>query len=111
MRPSTRRPPKRPPPLEEYPSPFSVEYISVSREGGRIVKKRVLEKTKFDTHPLPETNPATEYTFPLVDAGTLQASEDVSTEQKASTVSRAVSVSVPFSCHVIVASRSIDQAL
>ena len=107
MHPSTRRPPKRRLPPEEYPSSMSVEYISVTRQGGRINKKRVIE-TKADMRPF-DTDPEDDNSCPPANADTPQVPQAVpksSAQQKvkskasakpnANPPSRAVSVSRLF---------------
>lgn len=51
-----RQPPpakKRKRPLEEVPSSLSLEVISLVRRGGRVTKKRVIEKRDFDPRASP----------------------------------------------------------
>jgi hypothetical protein len=70
MHPSTRHPPKRHLPPKGYPSSMSVEYISVTRQGGRINKKRVIE-TKANMHPF-NTNPEDDNSCPPANADTVR---------------------------------------
>ena len=85
------------------------------REGGRIVKKRVLEKANFDARPSLETDPdpdlGIEHPSSPADADTPQATGDASMQRKANAVSRAVSVSAIFPCHVATGSHSTGQSL
>ena len=99
---SVRRP-KRSLPPEEFASSGSVDFTAIARDkSGRLTKKRVVEKTKFDTRPA--FNNTLETSSLLLPSNTdpPEATVDASTEVKAGTVSRAVSVSVVFSCHVTI---------
>lgn len=51
--PKPSRRPKRKRPIEEIPSSVSLEVISLVRQGGRITKKRIIEKTEFDPRASP----------------------------------------------------------
>ena len=108
--PQPRRP-KRPHPPDVYPSPVSVEYVSFAREGnGRVTKKRVVEKTKFDTRPLFDIDslfPPAHPDPPLTDVD-MEPTGDPSTDPKGDSARRAVSVSTFFSCHVTVGLRFTD---
>ena len=118
MRPSTRRPPKWPIPLEVFPSPGSVEFVSMSRTNGRLVKQRRIEDAKVD--PLLFHDPTlsvdisslqTDDLFSLPTGAEVSwAAEHPSTEPEIDTASRSASVSTLLYCHVTVCSHSVDTA-
>ena len=106
VQPTTRRP-KRSRPPDEFPSSASVEFVSVTiGKNGRVTKKRVVEKNKFNSHLVLETSrlfPPPIFNangpFPLPDIDSPQDTTDRSVEPKAGAVSRAASVSaVTFCC-------------
>lgn len=108
------RRPKRLIPPDVYPSPVSVEYVSFAREdNGRVTKKRVVEKTKFETRPLLDIDalfPAhPDPSFADVD-GSSEPTGDASFDPKGDPARRAVSVSTIFPCHVTIGLRVVDQA-
>ena len=104
-RPPPRRPLKRAPPQDVYPSSMSVEFVSFTQDrNGRVTKKRVIEKTKSDTRPIFDID----HSFPPANADPLQVDidgpaelqADSSVDPKQDPVKRVVSVSLLFSCHV-----------
>ena len=92
---------KRPP--EEIASPASLEVIAVVRQGGRVTKKRTIEKTKFD----PRVSPSLPNDIETLSSPTLQTPLEPSDKSKPSgesstgAQSRSVSVSASYFCHVI----------
>lgn len=103
----TRRRSKFP---EEMPSFATREVVGVTRKNGRVTKKRVVERTPYDTRPsalsLPEINtllPITEDSAPGSQASVSQPSnkQDKSKRPSPSNTSRSVSVSVTRFCHVV----------
>lgn len=105
LMPRPRRPPKRPNISDVYPS-LSVEFISLAREeDGRVTKKRILEKSQYDTRPLFDIDslfpPAHQDPSSDVD-GSTEPTGDPSSELKGDPARRAVSVSSLFCCHVTV---------
>ena len=111
MRPPTRRPPKRGPPPDVYPSPASVEFISVTSDNGRVTKKRVIEKAKVDLRLF--NDPALNIDIASLPANPTppQTTGEDSAGKETNTASRSVSVSMLFHCHVTVGSYPTDQAL
>lgn len=110
---STRRPAKRGPPVDVYPSPFSVNFVSATQEDdGRVTKKRTIEKTKLDPQPLLDFM-AFDIDSALLsaDVAAPQTSADVPVEPKKDAASRGVSVSMFFLCHVTIGSHGTDVAL
>ena len=110
---STRRPAKRGPPVDVYPSPFSVNFVSATQEDdGRVTKKRTIEKTKHDPQSLLDFM-AFDIDSVLLsaDAATPQTNADVPVEPKEDAASRGVSVSVFLLCHVTVGLHDTDVAL
>lgn len=120
----TARRSKRPRLPEQFPSSASVEYISVTREdNGRITKKQVFEKAKFDTRPAIDARRAVnaraafdavtnfDGPFPPPDVDSPQDIADGPTEPGHGAMSRAVSVSVVFFHHANNYSFRIGQAL
>ena len=95
----------------EYPSSASVELISVTREeNGRISKKRVIEKMKFDTSPVVNIALDTNGLVPPLNVNSPQDGAEEVAKQKACAASRSVSVSVLLSRHVTTHSYRAGQA-
>ena len=118
MRPSTRRAPKRPVPLEVFPSPGSNEVVSFSRENGRLVKRQLVEDAKVN--PLEFHDPALGVDISSLQAdidisslpangGVSQTAKDHSTGPEIDPASRSASVSMLFYHHVTVGSHDTDK--
>ena len=109
MRPSTRRAPKRPVPLEVFPSPGSNEVVSFLRENGRLVKRRLVEDAKVN--PLEFHDPALGVDISSLPAngGVSQTAEDHSTGPEIDPASRSALVSMLFYHHVTVGSHDTDK--
>ena len=109
MRPSTRRRPKRPPTLEVYPSPGSVEFVSVSRENGRLVRRWTIEDGKVIALEFHDPALSVDISSLPANRGVFQAAEDHSTAPEVDPPSCSASVSMLFYRHVTVGSHATDK--
>ena len=118
MRPLTRCQPKRPPTLEVYPSPGSVEFISVSRENGHLVRRQTIKDGKVIA--LEFHDPALSVDISSLQAdidisslptnrGVFQAAEDHSTVPEVDPTSCSALVSMLFYHHITVGSHATDK--
>ena len=109
MRPSTRCQPKRPPTLEVYPSPGSVEFVSVSWENGCLVRRWTIKDSKVIALEFHDPTLSVDISSLPANRGVFQAAEDHSTAPEVDPLSRSASVSMLFYRHITVGSRTTDK--
>ena len=109
MRPSTRRRPKHPPTLEVYPSPGSIEFVSVSRENGHLVRRQTIEDGKVIVLEFHDPALSVDISSLPANGGVFQAAEDHSTAPEVDPPSRSASVSMLFYRHITVGSHATDK--
>ena len=96
------RPPGRPKKLlGEVPSSQSFEFVSHVRRGGKVVKKRTIEKTDFDPQASPIIFPDDDVLPALCSqVDPPDPASDASEGPSSDAASRSVSVKYVFVCHV-----------
>ena len=109
MQPSTRRWPKHPPTLEVYPYPGSIEFVSVSQENGRLVRRQTIKDGKVIALEFYDPALSADISSLPANGGVFQAAEDHSTAPEVDPPSRSASVSMLFYHHVTIGSHATDK--